>query len=92
LRRCSKQCGLDRNTVRRWWSELNEHNQAFALSLRMRFRKLGRSVDFTDFWQNCLQTMLLSEAMKIAERYLAMIKFLAITIAVLAIFTISLYQ
>jgi hypothetical protein len=34
----------------------------------MRFPELGRSVDFTDFWQNCLQTMLLSEAMAWLDR------------------------
>jgi hypothetical protein len=68
LRRCSKQCGLDRHTVRRWWSELKEHHPAFALFLRMRFPELGRSVDFTDFWQNCLHSMSLSQAMAWLDR------------------------
>jgi hypothetical protein len=68
LRRCSRQFGLDRHTVRRWWNELNEHHHAFAFSLRMRFPELGRSVNFTDFWQNCLQSMSLSQAMAWLDR------------------------
>lgn len=68
LRRCSKQCGLDRHTVRRWWSELNEHHHEFALILRMRFPELGRSVDFSTFWQKCLQSMSLSQAMAWLDR------------------------
>jgi hypothetical protein len=68
MRHCSSQCGLDRHTIRRWWNELNEHHHEFALFLRMRFPELGRSVDFTDFWQNCLQTMPLSAAMAWLDR------------------------
>jgi hypothetical protein len=68
LRGCALQCGLDRHTIRRWWNELNEHHHAFTLSLRMRFPELGRSVDFTAFWQNCLQMMPLSEAMAWLDR------------------------
>jgi hypothetical protein len=63
LRRCSKQCGLDRHTIRRWWSELQERHHEFALFLRMRFPELGRSIDFSAFWQNCWQSMSLSQAM-----------------------------
>ena len=65
---CTLKCGLDRHTVRLWWSELNEHHHAFALTLRMRFPELGRSVDFTTFWQNCLQMMSLSQAMAWLDR------------------------
>lgn len=63
LRRCSKQCGLDRHTIRRWWSGLQERHPEFALFLRMRFPELGRSIDFSAFWQNCWQSMSLSQAM-----------------------------
>jgi hypothetical protein len=68
LRLCSQQCSLDRHTVRRWWNELHEHHYEFALFLRMRFPALGRSVDFTAFWQNCLQSMSLSQAMAWLDR------------------------
>jgi hypothetical protein len=34
----------------------------------MRFPELGRSVDFTAFWQNCLQAMSLSQAMAWLDR------------------------
>jgi hypothetical protein len=68
LRGCSKQCRLDRRTIRRWWNELHEHHHKFEWSLRMRFPELGRSVDFTRFWQNCLQAMSLSQAMAWLDR------------------------
>jgi transposase-like protein len=68
LRLCSQQCNLDRHTVRRWWHELQEHHHEFALFLRMRFPELGRSANFTTFWQNCLQAMSLSQAMAWLDR------------------------
>jgi len=68
LRRCSQHCGLDRQTIRRWWSSLHERHYEFGLFLRMRFPELGRSVDFTGFWQNCLQAMSLSQAMAWLDR------------------------
>jgi transposase-like protein len=68
LRRCSQLCGLDRHTIRRWWSALHNRHHEFELLLRMRFPELGRSVDFTDFWQNCLQAMSLSQVMAWLDR------------------------
>jgi len=59
---------LDRQTIRRWWSGLHNRHHEFELFLRMRFPELGRSVDFTDFWQNCLQTMTLNQAMAWLDR------------------------
>jgi transposase-like protein len=68
LRRCAKQCGPDRHTVRRWWRELQERHHEFAWLLRMRFPELGRSVDCSAFWQNCWQSMSLSQAMAWLDR------------------------
>jgi hypothetical protein len=68
LRRCAKQCGPDRHTVRRWWRELQERHHEFAWLLRMRFPELGRSVDCSVFWQNCWQSMSLSQAMAWLDR------------------------
>jgi hypothetical protein len=59
---------VDRHTVRRWWRKLHERQHEFELFLRMRFPELGRSVDFAAFWQNCLQTMSLSQAMAWLDR------------------------
>lgn len=60
---CSRWCGLDRRTLRRWWSGLNARHHVFQWFLRARFPELGRSVDFADFWRLCLQAMPLSQAM-----------------------------
>ena len=49
---CSRQCGLDRRTIRRWWAWLNERGQAFEWMLRSRFPELGRAVNFEAFWQH----------------------------------------
>ena len=68
LCQCSRQCGLDRRTIRRWWTWLNERGQVFEWMLRARFPELGRTVNFEGFWQNCLQTMPLSQVMAILDR------------------------
>ena len=34
-----------------------------ALFLKARFPQLGRAVDFREFWQDCLKTMRLGQAM-----------------------------
>jgi Domain of unknown function (DUF6431) len=65
---CSRLCNLDRRTIRRWWNELQSRRHEFELFLRARFPELGRSVDFTAFWQNCLQSMSLSQAMAWLDR------------------------
>jgi len=65
---CSRQCKLDRRTIRRWWHKLQSRRHEFELFLRTRFPELGRSVDFADFWRNCLQTMSLSQAMAWLDR------------------------
>jgi hypothetical protein len=47
---------------------LNEHSQVFEWRLRSRFPELGRTVNFEAFWQNCLQSMSLSQAMAWLDR------------------------
>jgi hypothetical protein len=61
--RCAAWVGLDRRTIGRWWGWLGERSEGFALFLKARFPELGRAVDFSGFWQDCLKTMTLSEAM-----------------------------
>ncbi len=68
LHGCSRQCGLDRRTLRRWWTELQVRHHEFQLFLRARFPELGRSIDFADFWRQCLQAMPLSRAMYWLDR------------------------
>lgn len=68
LRGCTRQCGLDRHTMRRWWQGLQARHQKFAYFLRARFPELGRAVDFADFWRQCLQTMSLSRTMAWLDR------------------------
>ena len=55
--------GVDRHTVRRWWGWLKERSEMFGFWLRSRFPDLGRSADFAGFWQACLASMPLSQAM-----------------------------
>jgi len=63
LHQASIQYELDRRTVRRWWGWLGERSEGFALFLKARFPELGRAVGFREFWQDCLKTMSLSQAM-----------------------------
>ena len=63
LYRCAAQAELDRRTVRRWWGWLQARHAEFGLFLQARFPELGRAVDFRGFWQGCLQTMALRQAM-----------------------------
>jgi len=65
---CSQVCGVTRSTVGRWWNELCERTQEFELFLRSRFPELGRTVNFEDFWQRCLQIMPLSRAMAFLDQ------------------------
>ncbi len=55
--------GVARHTVRRWWVWLKARSETFSFWLRSRFRELGRTVDFSGFWQGGLAAMPLSQAM-----------------------------
>lgn len=57
------QGSVARHTVRRWWVWLKVRSEAFSFWLRSRFPELGRTVDFSGFWQGCLAAMPLSRAM-----------------------------
>jgi hypothetical protein len=65
---CAAHTGLDRRTVRRWWGWLGDRSEAFGLFLRARFPELGRAMDCCGFWQGCLKTMTLSQAMAWLDR------------------------
>jgi hypothetical protein len=60
--------GLDRRTIRRWWTWLGSRTDAFGMCLRARFPELGRAVDGGGFWQGCWQAMPLSQAMAWLDR------------------------
>ena len=67
LHACSRQCGLHRSTIRRWWTEWHNRHHDYSFHLREYAPDLGRSVDFTDFWQRCLQRMSLSQVMVVLD-------------------------
>jgi hypothetical protein len=55
--------GVDRRTVRRWWTQLLRRTDDFAFALRSRFPELGRTADTTSFWCACFAFMPLCRAM-----------------------------
>jgi hypothetical protein len=63
VHRCAGWVGLDRRTVGRWWGWLCDRREAFEMFLKARFPNLGRAVDLRGFWQGCLKTIPLSQAM-----------------------------
>lgn len=68
LHQAAVQGGVDRHTVRRWWSWLKQRSKTFGFWLRSRFPDLGRAVDFAGFWQGCLAAMPLSRVMAWLDR------------------------
>jgi hypothetical protein len=64
----SRQAGMDRHTLRRWWRWLAMRGEAFGFHLRSRFPELGRSPDGPAFWRSCPDCMPLSDAMAWLDR------------------------
>jgi hypothetical protein len=57
------QGGVDRHTVRHWGMWLKARSESFSFWLRSRFPELGRTVDCSGFWRDCLAAMPLSRAL-----------------------------
>ncbi len=60
--------GPSLSTLHRWSAWLRRHYSLHRLHLCSQFPELGRSANFTEFWQVCLQKMSLSSAMNILHR------------------------
>lgn len=63
LRECAAACGRARSTVRRWWRWLQRRHEVFAFHLRSHWPEWGRLVQWSGFWQRCLQEQPLRESM-----------------------------
>jgi len=58
---------LSRHTVSRWISRFKEQFALHKFTLSQHFVDLGRTINFTDFWQNCLRNISLAQAMRICH-------------------------
>lgn len=61
----AKQINPARSTLRRWLLRLEERYQLHRDALCQHIEKLGRTVNFKDFWQTFLNDYLLSTAMRL---------------------------
>ena len=59
----SRDAGVDRRTVKRWWAWLRSRHDTFSFHLRSRFPEWGRTGDWQHFWRHCLDQMPLSGVM-----------------------------
>jgi len=63
LNRTATQVQPSRQTIKRWWRDLQARFIVDSAALRSRFAELGRFTGFQSFWQHCLDQMRLSRAM-----------------------------
>ena len=61
----AKQLSPARSTLRRWLLRLEEQYQLHRDALCQHAEKLGRTINFKDFWQTFLNDYLLSTAMRL---------------------------
>lgn len=59
----SREAKLDRRTVSRWWAWLESRHELFSFHLRSRFPEWGRTINWKDFWRNCLDRLPLADIM-----------------------------